>query len=116
MRSTIDGVLLNDTFSPVIHRFVVSHGGVCTAELGRAMLSQPRLGAAAATGVPGSPEQVVEAYFLERERHLSEHPVRVLDGADRLLERLRGLGMPLVCYGGLERPHFDPPGRAWLAG
>lgn len=103
----IDGVLLNDTFSPVIHRFVVRHGGVYTAELERAVLSQPRLEAAAATGVPGSPQQVVEAYFLERERYLAQHPVRVLDGAGRLLERLRGLGTPLVCYGGLERPHFD---------
>ncbi|MDN3027295.1 HAD family phosphatase [Streptomyces sp. S.PB5] len=103
----IDGVLLNDTFSPVIHRFVVNHGGVYTAELERAVLSQPRLQAAAAIGVAGSPQEVVEAYFLERERYLAEHPVRLVDGADRLLRRLRSLDVPLICYGGLERPHFD---------
>ncbi|MEU6381139.1 HAD family phosphatase [Streptomyces sp. NPDC046909] len=103
----IDGVLLNDTFSPVIHRFVVKHGGIYTAELERAVLSQPRLQAAAAIGVPGSPQEVVAAYFLERERYLAEHPVHIQDGAVRLLERLRGLDMPLICYGGLDRPHFD---------
>jgi hypothetical protein len=82
--------------------------GRCARECSRRMPAP----AAAPTGVPGAPEQVVEAYFLERERYLGEHPVRVLDGADRLLERLRGLGTPLVCYGGLERPHFHRQARA----
>ena len=104
----IDGVLLNDTFSPVIHRFVVGRGGVYTAELERAVLSQSQLRAAAALGVPGAtPEEVVEAYFQEREEYLSAHPVRVLDGVGGLLERLRRTGASLVCYGGLGRAHFD---------
>ncbi|KUN00476.1 haloacid dehalogenase-like hydrolase [Streptomyces yokosukanensis] len=103
----IDGVLLNDTFSPVIHRFVVRRGGVYTAELERAVLSQTQLRAAAAMGVPGTPEEVVSAYFVERDEYLREHPVRVLDGARALLERLRATGASLVCYGGLARPHFD---------
>ncbi|QYX83635.1 HAD family phosphatase (plasmid) [Streptomyces akebiae] len=104
----IDGVLLNDTFSPVIHRFVVGRGGVYTAELERAVLSQSQLRAAAALGVPGTtPEEVVEAYFQEREEYLGAHPVRVLDGVGGLLERLRHTGASLVCYGGLGRAHFD---------
>ncbi|MFE2219737.1 HAD family phosphatase [Streptomyces canus] len=103
----IDGVLLNDTFSPVIHRFVVSRGGVYTAQLERAVFSQSQLAAAAAIGGEGTPEEVLEEYFREREEYLEDHPVRVLDGADRLLERLRGLGVSLICYGGLERSHFD---------
>ncbi|MFF6779877.1 HAD family phosphatase [Streptomyces sp. NPDC012510] len=104
----IDGVLLNDTFSPVIHRFVVGRGGRYTAELERTVLSQSQLRAAAALGVAGAtPEEVVEAYFEEREEYLKEHPVRVLEGADRLLERLRATGASLVCYGGLQRAHFD---------
>jgi phosphoglycolate phosphatase-like HAD superfamily hydrolase len=103
----IDGVLLNDTFSPVIHRFVVNNGGRYTAELERAVLSQPRLRAAAAISSAAPPEQVVEAYFLERERYLAQHPVRLLEGAQRLLHRLRGLDTPLICYGGLDRTHFE---------
>ncbi|MBL1087645.1 HAD family phosphatase [Streptomyces actinomycinicus] len=103
----IDGVLLNDTFSPVIHRMVVRNGGVYTAELERAVLSQPQLRAAAALGVPGSPQEVVDAYFRERSAYLADHPVRVLDGAGALLRRLRGTSAQLVCYGGLGRSHFD---------
>ncbi|WP_308114346.1 HAD family hydrolase [Streptomyces brasiliscabiei] len=104
----IDGVLLNDTFSPVFHRFVASRGGAYTAELERTVLSQSQLRAAAALGGPGSvPEEVAEAYFQERDEYLREHPVRVLPGAGGLLERLRATGASLVCYGGLERAHFD---------
>lgn len=103
----IDGVLLNDTFSPVIHQFVVRRGGVYTAELERAVLSQPQLRAAEALGLPGRPEDVVEEYFRERSAYLVDHPVRVTEGADALLARLRATGAHLVCYGGLGRGHFD---------
>lgn len=103
----IDGVLLNDTFSPVIHQFVVRRGGVYTAELERAVLSQPQLRAAAALGLPGTPEEVVQEYFRERSAYLVDHPVRVMEGAGALLARLRETGAQLVCYGGLGRSHFD---------
>ncbi|THA69994.1 HAD family phosphatase [Streptomyces sp. A0958] len=105
----IDGVLLNDTFSPVIHRFVVARGGVYTTETERAVLSQSQLEAAAVLARPGeAPTDVVAAYFREREEYLRENPVRLLDGAVELLERLRAVGgVPLVCYGGLGREHFD---------
>lgn len=103
----IDGVLLNDTFSPVIHQFVVRRGGEYTAELERAVLSQPQIRAAAALGLPGRPEDVVEAYFRERGAYLVDHPVHVMEGAGALLTRLRATGAHLVCYGGLGRSHFD---------
>ncbi len=104
----IDGVLLNDTFSPVIHRFVVKRGGAYTAELERAVFSQPQLRAATVLAEPGErPEDVVAAYFREREEYLAEEPVRLLDGAGALLERLRATGASVVCYGGLGRSHFD---------
>lgn len=104
----IDGVLLNDTFSPVIHRFVAGRGRVYTAELERALLSQSQLTAATVLAGPGErPEDVVAAYFREREEYLRENPVRLLDGAGELLERLSATGVPLICYGGLGRTHFD---------
>ena len=103
----IDGVLLNDTFSPVIHRMVVNSGGVYTAELERSVFSQPQLKAAAALGVPGTPQDVVRAYFRERAAYLEGDQVRVMAGAGALLERLRATGAQLVCYGGLGRDHFD---------
>ncbi|MYY82226.1 HAD family phosphatase [Streptomyces sp. SID335] len=105
----IDGVLLNDSFGPVIRRLVESRGGVYGPELEQALLSQSQMVAAraAAEVLGGSAEALLAAYFEERERYVAEHPVRVLPGARELLERLRGLGASTVCYGGLERKHFD---------
>lgn len=103
----IDGVLLNDTFSPVIHRFIVSRGGRYTAEVERAVLSRPRLEAAAATGLEGAPEELARAYFRERDEYLREHPLSIQPGAATLLAVLRDLGVRMVCYGGLDRSHFD---------
>lgn len=107
----IDGVLLNDTFSPVIHHFVVSRGGQYTAETERAIFSQPRhiAGQRMAEAVGGTltGEQALAAYFEERDRHLAEHPVTVAEGAEQLLRRLRDLGLRTVCYGGLAKDHFD---------
>ncbi|MEU3352010.1 HAD family hydrolase [Streptomyces sp. NPDC037389] len=107
----IDGVLLNDTFSPVIHRFVTDRGGRYTAEVEYDVFSQPQLVAAralgAAAGVDWTPEKVLEVYFQERAAYLEGDPVRLLDGAVDLLRRLRALGLRVVCYGGLDAAHFD---------
>ncbi|WP_173267105.1 HAD family phosphatase [Streptomyces pacificus] len=107
----IDGVLLNDTFSPVIHRFVVNRGGAYTAEVERRVFSQPQQQAseylAHVVRVPMTGPEALEAYFAERVAHMSEDPVRLLDGAIELVRRLRGLGLRTICYGGLGREHFD---------
>ncbi|MFJ4775451.1 HAD family hydrolase [Streptomyces sp. NPDC088762] len=107
----IDGVLLNDTFSPVIHHFVTSRGGTYGADVERAVFSQSRTTAAralgAAAGLDWTPEKVLEVYFEERAAYLAEHPLQVLPGAEALLHRLRALGLRTVCYGGLDASHFD---------
>ncbi|CAL9621694.1 hypothetical protein SUDANB58_05851 (plasmid) [Streptomyces sp. enrichment culture] len=107
----IDGVLLNDTFSPVIHHFVVSRGGRYTAEVERNVFSQPQQTASAylarAVPVPMTGPQALREYFAERDAYLRENPVRVSDGAVDLVRRARGLGLRTVCYGGLGREHFD---------
>ncbi|GAA2257596.1 HAD family hydrolase [Streptomyces amakusaensis] len=113
----IDGVLLNDTFSPVIHGFVERRGGRYTAEVERDVFSQPQetalraLGRAAGLDRPVS--ELREAYFREREVYLEGDPVRLLDGAVDLLLRLRSLGLRTICYGGLDRSHFDRFLGAW---
>ncbi|MFF9221200.1 HAD family hydrolase [Streptomyces viridosporus] len=107
----IDGVLLNDTFSPVIHHFVVSRGGRYTAEVERHVFSQPQHRASAylahAVPTPMTGPQALRAYFSERDAYLRDHPVRVSDGAIDLVRRVRNLGLRTVCYGGLGREHFD---------
>ncbi|MFH9674335.1 HAD family hydrolase [Streptomyces sp. NPDC017405] len=107
----IDGVLLNDTFSPVIHHFVTSRGGTYSAELERRIFSQTRAVAgevlARTCGMTTTPMETIAIYLEERERYLADHPVRILDGAVELLRRLRALGLRTVCYGGLDASHFE---------
>ena len=40
-----DGVVLNDTYSPVIERFVTKHGGKYTAAVERGVWGSPQLAA-----------------------------------------------------------------------
>ncbi|MFC9228286.1 HAD family hydrolase [Streptomyces decoyicus] len=110
----IDGVLLNDTFSPVIHHFVVSRGAPYTADVERRIFSQPQDVAgremAAVTGLDRagvSGEEALARYFEERAAYLEDHPVEVMDGALDLIKRVRAMGLATVCYGGLGKEHFD---------
>ncbi|MER6272769.1 HAD family phosphatase [Streptomyces sp900105755] len=113
----IDGVLLNDSFSPVLHRLVLKYGGVYTRELEQRLFSQSRLAAAKVlleeTGAGVSEQEAIADYFAEREHHLRDHPVHTLDGAEELLHRLRGLGLDVICYGGLDETHFHRHLGAW---
>ncbi|MFF3495296.1 HAD family hydrolase [Streptomyces sp. NPDC002795] len=107
----IDGVLLNDTFSPVIHRYITSRGRAYTADVERAIFSQPqkvageRMAEVLGSGLSGP--QALAEYFREREEYLRQHPVTVMPGVVELLTRLRALGLRTVCYGGLAKDHFD---------
>ena len=107
----IDGVLLNDTFSPVIHQFIVSRGGTYTADVERRIFSQPRSIAgrrmAEAVQEPMTGAQALASYFEERAAYLEEHPVAVEEGGVEMVRRLRALGLRTVCYGGLDKDHFD---------
>ncbi|TWV58414.1 HAD family phosphatase [Streptomyces misionensis] len=107
----IDGVLLNDTFSPVIHRFITGNGGRYSADLERSVFSQPQhiAGRNMAAALPGglTGEEALAAYFEERDVYLAEHPVVLTPGAIALVERLRALGLRTVCYGGLGVEHFE---------
>lgn len=107
----IDGVLLPDSFTPVIHRLLAKHGVEYTGELERLILSQPRLVAgsilASATRQPWTWQEAVAAYFVERTAYLAEHPITVANGARELLELLRRKEARVICYGGLDRAHFD---------
>ncbi|MFE6721742.1 HAD family phosphatase [Streptomyces albidoflavus] len=105
----IDGVLLNDSFSPVMRRLAESYGATYDVCFEREMLSQPQRVAAqwAAGQLGGDAEQLIKEFFALREEYIREHPVHLLDGAAGLLATLRGFDVRTVCYGGLERAHFD---------
>ncbi|WP_343233959.1 HAD family phosphatase [Streptomyces sp. CdTB01] len=115
----IDGVLLDDSFSPVIHRLAVRFGVEYTPDFERAVFSRPRRESAEyfvrAAGGAASAGEFIDVYFAERERYLRAHPVRVAEGALELLQRLRALGLRIVCYGGLDKEHFDTHLGAWAS-
>lgn len=107
-----DGVLLNDTYSPVIERFVTRHGGEYTAAVERAVWGSPQLAAgqnmALACRLPWSAKETIAAFFAERDEYLKTNPVEVMPGAAELLATLREAGVRVTCYGGRNREYtFD---------
>lgn len=107
-----DGVLLNDTYSPVIERFVTRHGGVYTAAVERGVWGSPQLAAgqnmALACKLPWSAKETIGRFFELRDEYLKEHPVEVAPHAEDLLKVLREAGVRVVCYGGRNREYtFD---------
>ncbi|MFF6807461.1 HAD family hydrolase [Streptomyces sp. NPDC012616] len=107
-----DGVLLNDTYSPVIERFVRRHGGEYTAAVERGVWGSPQLAAgqnmALACRLPWSARETIDAFFEERDEYLAEHPVEVIDGTAEFLAVLKETGVRVVCYGGRNREYtFD---------
>jgi len=107
-----DGVLLNDTYSPVIERFVTKHGGEYTAAVERGVWGSPQLAAgqnmALACRLPWSAKDTIAAFFRERDSYLAEHPVEVMPGAATLLATLADAGVRVTCYGGRHREYtFD---------
>ncbi|WP_030909789.1 hypothetical protein [Streptomyces sp. NRRL F-5126] len=115
----IDGVLLEDTFSPLIHRFVTRRGGTYSADVERSVFSQRQVdaGRALAAAVPRemTGEEALAAYFEERAAYLADRPVAVTDGAEALLRRLGAAGLDVVCYGGLAKSHFDEHLGRWAS-
>ncbi|MFC1416684.1 HAD family hydrolase [Streptacidiphilus cavernicola] len=106
-----DGVLLNDSYSPVIREFTARHGVPYTAEVELAVWGRPQREAGRALaricGLDASPEEVVARFFADRAAYLEREPVQVLPGVPEFLERLRSAGARLVCYGGRTRSYFD---------
>lgn len=115
-----DGVLLNDTYSPVIERFVTRHGGEYTAAVERSVWGSPQLAAgqnmALACRLPWSARETIDAFFRERDEYLKEHPVRLADGAEQLLMVLHDAGVRVVCYGGRTREYTFGTYLGHLAG
>src|SRR5829696_6072817 len=115
-----DGVLLNDTYSPVIERFVTKHGGEYTAFVERGVWGSPQLAAgqnmALACRLPWSAKDTIAAFFRERDEYLKEHPVEVMPGAEQMLAALADTGARLTCYGGRDREYTFDTHLGHLAG
>jgi phosphoglycolate phosphatase-like HAD superfamily hydrolase len=106
----IDGVLVTDTFSPVMRNLLLKRNREYTRELERNVFSRPRREVGeylvrmfnsevnAKTGG--------EMYFEERAKYIQEHGFGPIEGAPEFLELISSLGVRLVCYGGLSEEHI----------
>lgn len=117
----IDGVLLEDTFSPILRGLCIRLGQEYTREVERNMFSQTREEAMkfviARLGIKSKEEaqKIYNLYFEERDKYLASHPSILVNGLEGLMKRLVDTGAKLVCYGGLDvekivdefRPYLD---------
>lgn len=104
----IDGVLLEDTFSPILRSLCIRLGQDYTREVERNMFSQTREEAMkfvmVKLGIKSKEEarKIYNLYFEERDKYLASHPSVVVDGLEAFIKRLVNTEAKLVCYGGLD--------------
>ena len=102
----VDGVLVTDTFSPVLYNMVTKAGGQYTREYERNVFSRPRKeGSGYARkkyNLNASDTDLISAYFKEREEYLKTHDHGVIEGVKDFMELVNSLDIRLVCYGGLS--------------
>jgi len=107
----IDGVLLKDTFSPVIKSFVEKYGGIYSRELERNVFSKNRDEAAKYLiqylHLNISKDKLLSLYFQERKEYINQFGIGLTDGAGEVLEKLLSAGLKLVCYGGLSKDYYQ---------
>lgn len=107
----MDGVAMTDTFSPVIHRFVETYGGTYSAEIERNVFSRPREEAASflkrTLQLEMTEQEVIQAYFDMRKKYIVDHPYEPVSELADFLKRMKSLGLPVLCYGGLPESFFD---------
>ncbi len=107
----IDGVLVADTFSPVIKMMVESYGGSYDRDVERHVFSKNRQSAARylldRLGLNRTEDSFIAEYFQLRTAWIAEHGGGLNPGARALVDVLSDAGLRLVCYGGLPSAHFE---------
>lgn len=102
----IDGVVLKDTYSPVLKKIIEKYNGVYTRELERNAFSRNRKEAATyianALNISLPPERLISEYFQERERYMTTHESGIETGAIDFLRAIQKLDTDILFYGGLS--------------
>ncbi|WP_024871223.1 hypothetical protein [Tolumonas lignilytica] len=109
----IDGVVLKDTYSPVLKKVIEKYNGVYTRELERNAFSRNRKEAAMyianALNIKLTPTQLIGEYFKEREEYMTTHESGIEVGAVDFLRDIQELNTDIIFYGGLSESelHHD---------
>jgi phosphoglycolate phosphatase-like HAD superfamily hydrolase len=106
----IDGVLLKDTFSPVIKALVEKFGGEYSSRIERNVFSRPQQEAAQyiidLLHLNYNIKEMLDIYFKERKGYIKKNGSGILDGVPGFLELLKTLDTGTICYGGLPEEYF----------
>ncbi|RPJ07224.1 MAG: HAD family hydrolase [Spirochaetaceae bacterium] len=106
----IDGVLLKDTFSPVLKAVFEKLGFDYTPEIERQLFSQNQNKAAGFIQekykLSLSKEELIALYFKERNQYLNSVGNMINAGVDSLLSFLKTLKVSVFSYGGLPEDYF----------
>lgn len=115
----IDGVLLIDTFSPVLKSIVIQLGIDYTPMLERALFSRPQVLAAqyliSQYNLNITPEELIKLFFAKRDAFIKNNPGLLSDGIETLLSSLHDSTLSILCYGGLGEEHFKKELREYIS-
>ncbi|MCG7388446.1 HAD family hydrolase [Pantoea sp. ACRSB] len=108
----VDGVLLNDTYSPAIKSFVELHGGVYTPELERLVWGSPHIAGghnmSLTCKLPWSAQKTIDAFFNHHMKYIKAHPIEITPGAEDFLKILQEFNVRVTSYGGRTKEYiFD---------
>jgi phosphoglycolate phosphatase-like HAD superfamily hydrolase len=113
----IDGVLLEDTFSPIFRNLVLKYGCEYTREFERSVFSRPLLEAGdymMKTFHVSDGPYLYKTYFEERKKYLENHYCGMIEGVPEFLQFAATLNLRLVCYGGLAKEHIQDEFKEFL--
>jgi beta-phosphoglucomutase-like phosphatase (HAD superfamily) len=108
----IDGVLVKDTFSPVICKIIKDNNKEYAAEVEAKIFSRPQKEAAEFAmnylGLSLSIEESLKYYFRERELYIRNNPAEsgLMPGIGSFLEFLKSCNKRMICYGGLPKDYY----------
>lgn len=108
----IDGVIVKDTFSPVIRMLIERFGGEYTGDVEKHLFSRPQKEAAAFCleylKLDYSIEEILKLYFEMRAEYIKNNPGNhgVEKGIKQFLELLASYNVRMICYGGLSKEYF----------
>lgn len=107
----IDGVLLKDTYSPLLHKTVMEMGEEYTSELERNLFSRPREEGSKYFRNKFnlnhlSQQDMIDGFFERRKAYIAEHGSGLLAGVPEFMDMLKTMDARLVCYGGLDEKYI----------
>ncbi len=107
----LDGVLLKDTYSPILYQTIIEMGAEYTRDLERNLFSRKREEGSKYFREKFklqeySHEDMVNGFFQRRNEYIAKHGKGILEGVPEFLDMLATLDVQLVCYGGLEENYI----------